>query len=139
LNRHYHPYFSPICNNAVFKLIYEPDPSKLTITSVKQQNLEIGFSPKYSDPRDIIKTHNELFDIEGIYNRHQDIAEELLIKAVIYTNGLIDNHLKIKDLFADKNEYYRYLLGNYHLQEDTLKRPLSKFTQDIAKQLGLIK
>jgi hypothetical protein len=86
-----------------------------------------------------VKDHDEIFSIEGIYKNHNDIAQELLTKAIIYNSAQEKSIMEIRGLFdEDKATYLRYLLGNYPYEEDILKRPLAKFTQDIAKQLGLI-
>jgi len=138
LNEYYHPYDMNLAQKAKFHLKYEPTPEKLILENISKQNLEIEFIPKHPDPLDIVKKHNEMYHIDGVYNRHQDYAEELLMLAIIYTKKQASNHLHIKGLFANEEQYYRFLLRNYHLEKDTLKRPLSKFTQDIAKQLGII-
>ena len=139
LSEHYHPYFFDLSSYAKFYLKFDPDPALLTINNVDKQNLEIEFVPRNIDPRNIVKTHNDLYHISGVYNRHQDIAEELLVIAVIHTNNLVKNQMQIKGLFPNEDYYYRYLLRNYHLSKDTMKRPLSKLTQDIARQLKLLK
>lgn len=139
LDKHYHPYFMNLADLAKFRLKYIPDPSILTINNLKKQNLEIEFINKHRDPFGIVKAHNNLYHIDGVYNRHNDVAEDLLKFAIIYTKELSDSHLKIKGLFKNTEEYYRFLLRNYPNQEDSLKRPLAKMTQDIAKQLKLIK
>ncbi len=139
LNEYYHPYDMNLANKSEFSLKYKPDPSKLTIKGIKKQELEISFVPKHRDPLNIVDKHNEMYHIDGVYNRHQDVAEELLQLAIIYSKEQSNKHLKIKGLFSNKEEYYRFLLRNYPEQKDILNRPLAKFTQDIAKQLGLIK
>jgi hypothetical protein len=139
LNEYYHPYDMNLANKSEFCLKYKPDPSKLTIKGIKKQELEINFISKHKDPLNIVEKHNEMYHINGVYNRHQDVAEELLQLAIIYSRKQASKHLKIKGLFSNEEDYYRFLLRNYAAQKDILKRPLAKFTQDIAKQLGLIK
>lgn len=83
---------------------------------------------------------NEIFAIEGIYNTQKDIAEELVLKSMIYnkayTESLKNSLLK---LFKNKTpSIERLMLGNYMDEKDIHKRPMAKFTQDIAKQLKLI-
>lgn len=82
---------------------------------------------------------NEIFDIQGIYDTQKDLAEELIIKARIY-NKPYKNALKIAfpKLFNNVSLSNRVLIGNYMESENIHKRPMAKFTQDIAKQLGLI-
>lgn len=135
---HYHPYFLDFSVYFKFYLKYKPDPNTLTIRKVKAQNLEIELVPRHVNVKAFVDEHNKLYHIKGVYDRHQDIAEDLLIKAIIYTKHLQKSHLKIKGLFPDRTTYLRYLLGNYANNKDILKRPLTKFTQDIAKQLKII-
>lgn len=137
-NFHYHPYMMNLADLAEFRLKYLPDPSKLTLNNLKKQNLEIEFINRHNDPLKIVENHKELYHIEGVYNRHNDIAEDLLKFNIVYTNHLSKSHLKIEGLFKSQEEYYRFLLRNYPNQKDILKRPLSMMTQDIARQLKLI-
>jgi hypothetical protein len=137
LNEDYHPYEMNLASKAKFHLKYDPDPAKLTLYSICKQNLEIEFIAKHTDPLNIVKKHNEMYHIDGVYNRHQDHAEELLMLSIIYSRMQAKKHLEIKGLFENEEHYYRFLLRNYHLEKDTLKRPLAKFTQDIRKQLHI--
>lgn len=107
------------------------------IISRNANDLVIEFhEPPVSKPT---KLFNELFDINGIYNTQKDLAEELIIKARIYNkpykNFLIKTFPK---LFNNSNLSNRVLVGNYCNPEDIHKRPMAKFSQDIAKQLKLI-
>lgn len=85
------------------------------------------------------KTFQELFDIKGIYNTQKDLVEELIIKARIYNKPykkfLMDS---FPTLFNNSNLSNRVLIGNYTERGDIHKRPMAKFTQDIARQLKLI-
>lgn len=137
LNDHYHPYFNDLDIKSKFYLKYDPDPKKLTINEIKYQKLEIQFVPKYLDPDKIIKEHDKIYDITGVYNRHQDIAEDLLTSAILYSSAKI-HYSSIRGLFPSQELYKRYLIGTYIKKQDILKRPLTKFRQDIAKQLKLI-
>lgn len=93
---------------------------------------------KFDDPQN--KDFNKNFDIEGIYATQKDIAEELVLKSIIYN----ENYLKslsnsFTKLYPNKIPMAeRLLVGNYTRVKDIHKRPMSKFTQDIAKQLKLI-
>jgi hypothetical protein len=93
---------------------------------------------KFDDPQN--KDFNKNFDIEGIYATQKDIAEELVLKSIIYN----ENYLKslrnsFTKLYPNKIPMAeRLLVGNYTRVKDIHKRPMSKFTQDIARQLKLI-
>lgn len=138
LKDHYHPYYLNLSAYFKFYLKYNPEPSKLTIKQVKNQNLEIELVPKNNSVKTFVDEHNNLYHISGVFNRHQDIAEDILTKAIIYSRHLQKAHLKIKGLFPDDATFKKYLIGNYVESDDILKRPLTKFMQDIARQLKLI-
>jgi hypothetical protein len=138
LKDYYHPYHSSIANKCEFLLDNEAVLKKLLISEVDKSLMKIKYQPIDSIYGSFVKKHNEVFDIEGIYENHADYAEELLVKALMYPESRKSELMSISGLFKDEATFYRYLLGNYHLEEDILKRPLAKFTQDIAKQLRLI-
>lgn len=107
------------------------------IISRNANDLLIEFhEPPVSNPA---KPFKELFDINGIYNTQKDLAEELIIKARIY-NKPYKNFLitTFPELFNNSNLSNRILVGNYCNPEEIHKRPMAKFSQDIAKQLKLI-
>lgn len=65
---------------------------------------------------------------------------ELIQKKEIYTESYKQHLAKqFKDLFKDESIINRLIIGNYDTVEDIHKRPMAKFTQDIARQLNLIK
>jgi hypothetical protein len=86
-----------------------------------------------------LNEYNKMFAIQGIYDTQKDIAEELIHKAKVYTNtykeNLVDN---FKALFPDKLILERLIVGNYVDSNDTHKRPMTKYSQDLARQLKLI-
>lgn len=139
LSNHYHPYFNDFAFKSEFYLKYDPEPSKLVFNEIKKQNLEVIFrpKPKYPDKDELIKKHDELYDITGIYNRHQDVAEDLLTSAILYKSAK-KHYQSIEGLFLSNDLFKRYLIGTYSDSESILERPLTKFRQDIARQLGLI-
>ncbi|OLY90766.1 hypothetical protein SAMN05444008_101444 [Cnuella takakiae] len=138
LKNHYHPYFLDFSKYFKFYLKFNPDPKKLTVSQVKSQNFEVELKPKHRASATLVEEHNSIYHVSGVFNRHNDVAEDLLMKAVIYTNHMQKAHLKIQGLFPDRITYLRYLIGNYSTPKDTLKRPLTKFIQDISEQLKLI-
>jgi hypothetical protein len=78
---------------------------------------------------------------EGIYNTQKDLAAEIILKSLIY-NKSYQNTLKrsFEKLYGDRPLLFnRLILGNYSEVTDIHKRPMAKFTQDIGKQLKLIK
>jgi hypothetical protein len=90
-----------------------------------------------------VNNHNKVFNLEEIYGRHKDIVREIYIKSYAYNDSNKEQMLKWKKndgtpIFNNMEELELIILGNYNLQEDVNKRPLSKFTQDIARSAGLI-
>lgn len=83
--------------------------------------------------------YNNMFAIQGVYDTQKDLAEELVYKAKVYTrvykDSLVDN---FKVLFPDKKTLEKLIIGNYVDSNDIYRRPMAKYSQDLAKQLGLI-
>ena len=86
------------------------------------------------------KTFQEVFHIEELYATQKDIAEELIIKSQIYNESYKKTlRNSFSKLALNSNLFERLFIGNYPNAIDIHKRPMSKFTQDIARQLKLIK
>lgn len=103
----------------------------------KQTDIEIVFKSGLDGNDIYTDKHNKEFQIDGIYRTQKDVAEELLIKHIAYSKTQIENlsgFLKLPPEVVS-----RMVVGNYTDREDIHKRPLAKFQQDIARQLGLIK
>lgn len=87
----------------------------------------------------LIRNHNKYFRTDKIYQQRTDLLEELLQKSMAYDKaGREDLVAAFNDLFPDETMIKRLIIANYPTKEDVHKRPFAKFTQDIAKQLGLI-
>jgi 5-methylcytosine-specific restriction endonuclease McrA len=92
--------------------------------------------PPYSAGK---KKFDEVFHVKGIYETQIDIVEELICKSQMYNTGYIDLLKEnFKKLALNPELFRRMLIGNYAEDKDIHKRPLSKFTMDIAKQLDII-
>ncbi|AEA44964.1 hypothetical protein Fluta_2985 [Fluviicola taffensis DSM 16823] len=95
---------------------------------IENSNLPEGFS-----------SFQATFDIKGIYSTQNDLILDLIDKSLIY-----DFHYKkslnhsFPKLFLSKEHFERIILGNYPRVQDIHKRPMSKFMQDIARDLGII-
>ncbi len=83
---------------------------------------------------------NEAFAVEGIYNQQKDVAEEIVLKSIIYNKAYINQlRASLGKLYSHKGPMLsRLVVGNYVDVRDIHKRPMAKFTQDIARQVGLI-
>jgi len=90
--------------------------------------------------KDISTDHDKMFCIHGIYDTQKDIIEELIHKKEAYSEQYKKDLVELfDDLFPDKALINRLIIGNYANTAEIHKRPMSKFTQDIAKDLKLIK
>ncbi len=68
------------------------------------------------------------------------MAEELIWKSRAYNDTFMESYREAFDRLNIKDYHFkRFILGNFDRAEDIHKRPLSKMTQDIARQLGIIR
>ena len=62
--------------------------------------------------------------------------QEILKKRIIYSRSQIKELYKsYGNLFKDEEELVRIIFGNYINSKDLNKRPLSKLTKDILKEI----
>ncbi len=77
----------------------------------------------------------DIFKLKELYSQHKDEVLELLVKKAYYP----ESYIKELEFFGfNQDEIYRYLFSNYSQENDLHKRPLSKLTRDISKELGLL-
>jgi 5-methylcytosine-specific restriction endonuclease McrA len=87
-----------------------------------------------------IQGHLNVFNLKELYELHHDHAIELIIKQRLkYSKKYRDYLMSYDGMKYSKAEVDRMILGNYSLEKEQHKRPLSKLYQDIGKELGLIK
>ena len=86
------------------------------------------------------KKNVDEFGLEDLYRNHHDIAREIWLKGKVYSDDRINELLvSFPDLFESEKEISQMIMGNYIQEEDLGKRPLSKLTRDIARDVGFIK
>lgn len=108
--------------------------------NLDKEELKIDLQPIYYKDKKTLKNHNELFQVQAIYDKQKDFGEELVWKAKVNPKIYRETMYKtFKSLFPDKTYIDRAIIGNYVKPEETFKRPMAKYTQDIARQLKLIK
>jgi hypothetical protein len=79
------------------------------------------------------------FRLSELYNMHLDYVDEIIQKSYIYNKSYISNLYKNHpDLFKSEDDVKRMVLGNYINESDYSKRPLSKLTADIARELKIL-
>lgn len=139
LSDYYHPYHNNLAYRGMFRASFPVELRKISIGQVKRIPINIRFRPRYAAFNNMINLHNGLYHIEPIYNRHSDIVQDLMVKAILRNSSFKKDIMEIQGLFeGDESLYKRYLLGNYGITEEISERPLSKLTQDIAKQFEII-
>lgn len=101
--------------------------------------LKVNLETKNGDFK-LLHNHNKLFQIQSIYDNQIDVAEELILKAKANPQSYrkILNK-EFSKLFPDISIIDRLIIGNYSKPEEIHKRPLAKYSQDIARQLKIIK
>ncbi len=116
--------------------------SKATFLITRNVN-DIEF--KFIDPEKPNKkvlvngSFEDTFQINGIYKTQKDVAEEIILKSQIYNKAYKKKLIKsFPDIFSNQNLGNRIILGNYCEPEEIHKRPMAKFMQDIARDVGLI-
>lgn len=108
------------------------------IMTGKVEDLVIKFQSQNNKQQDSIDYDN-YFHIERLYENLKDVVEEVIWKYRAYNKSgrkALEDSFNV--MFHDKNDWNRFILGNYVNEEDLLKRPLAIFVHDIAKQLGII-
>jgi hypothetical protein len=149
-----YPYTEEYGDNAKFKTEFYTDSDTVSVENNSPLNDEDKYDIKYlygnSDNFKITleNTNNEenykvensinIFHIENLYNFHKDYVRELIKKAIVYNESRIDEiYNNFSELYENREEVVRMVIGNYINEEDLGKRPLAKLTKDICKELGL--
>lgn len=93
--------------------------------------------PVVSDKTTMAGKFVNMFGIQGVYEEHEDIVEEILWKHKIYSKGFMTAmENQIKTLGIAGFDMKRFILGGYYDKEDDfLKRPLSIMKNDLWEQL----
>lgn len=112
-------------------------------------NLKATFSynhKSYDDYKIKINTkddfsHNsvEAFQLENIYQAHEDEVKDLIKIRQAYSDKYIDMlNDSLKGVNLSKEEVYRLAFGVHYEDDKFDRRPLSKLKKDILKELGII-
>lgn len=86
----------------------------------------------------------EVFKLQELYRKHKDYASEIIQKSYYYDRSRIDELSDFETaagnkLFENRTEALEFALGNFISEKKLGKRVLSKFTRDLAFDLGLDK
>ena len=82
--------------------------------------------------------YDEDFHIQELYNNFKTEVEDIIWRSKIYNANMIEAMRQSGVYEIKPHDVNRFIIGNYDREEDIMKRPLTKLTQDIARQLGLI-
>ncbi len=105
------------------------------LTNPKHVEIDIDWKDQ-----EFYESNGKVLGLDDLYQNHNDIAQEILLKRHVYNDSRIDELLEeYKGMFNSREEIIQMITGNYILDEDLGKRPLSKLTRDIAKDVGFIK
>ena len=130
LSLSYNPYYSDISKRFKFKL---KDPISLyevqRITDIIDIDIVATDSSRKNELDDYIKT----FNLDTLYQRHGDLAQEIFDKA--YEYPYYSNSDNFKFLKGCGPEYLKRLwMGTYIDEKDIHRRPMTKFMQDLWEQ-----
>ena len=129
----------PQCNHlkgdkeeCIFHPYFEGIEKEISFNYDLKTNLEYHITVKTSNQltNSKIESTLETLHLEGRYQKHTDILEEIIQKKLRYSSEHIKHLRSIFDIH-DPNELYRWVFGNYYEKKDFGKRPLAKFTRDM--------
>jgi hypothetical protein len=115
-----------------FKFTFSPLTSDILSLGGIEKSLKINVESKHI-------ANIEVFKLEELYQTHKDHVGELILRSKIKYSDIYRKYLdSYSGLSLTKAEIDRMILGNYSLEEELHKRPLSKLYSDIGRELGLI-
>ncbi len=140
---HMHPYMDDFNDAFHFKIEYLDKGTTLPIISdLDKFNIKIEITSDNEGVIEKITNSNSTFKIEELYNFHKDVAKELVQKSIYYNKTRLEelNNFKDKDgnnLFENRNEVSRFVIGNYIDTDKLGQRTLAKFTRDLILRTEL--
>lgn len=109
------------------------------INDEKEIEIQFVYDEDASDFSKLMEKNLDEMGIKSAYNMHRDYLQEILKKYLIYSAGQRENIMEdFPNLFSSDEELIQTIFGNYIREDELLKRPLSKLTKDILKELGVI-
>lgn len=147
LDSHVHPYIKDFDKIASFTTNDLPVIDYIIHGKKDFKLLKLSLTPREGTSKKEemqINNHIEVFALDEIYKHHRDVVSELYIKAYVYNKERIKELMDLPlfigstEKLLSLEELGRFLVGNYTLDKDLIKRPLSKLSKDIAKEVGLL-
>jgi hypothetical protein len=111
-------------------------------TFMQNENLQIDNQDDFElllkeDFTDSYNKYIEVFELDGRYEYHKYKVIEMINKRKQYPDSRIKELAELTQKIEE--EVKQDLFGEYLFEDDNLhKRPLSKLTRDISKELGLV-
>jgi hypothetical protein len=99
------------------------------------EQLKIDFVDKTTGLR---PDYDKDFHVQKLYNNFKTEVEDVIWRNRIYNAKMVEAMQQSGVYKIKPQDANRFIIGNYDREEDVMKRPLAKLTQDIARQLGLI-
>lgn len=124
-----------------FKLEERSLVNYLVFLDKKELKVELKPANPWSQSQNVIRDNTEQrLHIEERYVEHNDYTEEIVWKSQIYNASMIQSlrDSKFSALIPNQADLERFILGTYSDPGDIHKRPLTRLSIDIAKQLGMI-
>lgn len=124
LDSHFHPYNSVSNLKARFSYNYK---------SYDDYKIKINTEDKFS------RNSVEAFQLENIYQAHEDEVKDLIKIRQAYSDKYIEIlNDSLKGVNLSKEEVYRLAFGVHYEDDKFDRRPLSKLKKDILIELGII-
>ena len=124
LDSHFHPYNSVSNLKARFSYNYK---------SYDDYKIKINTEDKFS------RNSVEAFQLENIYQAHEDEVKDLIKIRQAYSDKYIEIlNDSLKGVNLSKEEVYRLAFGVHYEDDKFDRRPLSKLKKDILTELGII-
>lgn len=123
-----------VVSKSGFRFSLSPLSKAKYLTTKDVEDIEINFEEPSSKSE-----HDKKFNIRAIYATQKDLAEQLIVSSQMYDDAnrklLSENFKKLK---ISPDVFNRVILGTYSAEKDIHRRPMSKFMQDIARDLGIL-
>lgn len=123
LDTHFHPYNSASNVKATFSYNYKSCD---------------GYRIKINTKDDFSRDSVEAFQLENIYQAHEDEVKDLIKIRQAYSDKYIEILNKSLKINLSKEEVYRLAFGVHYEEDKFDRRPLSKLKKDILTELGII-
>ena len=129
LKYHFHPYNSINNFHPIFS--YE-------LKDYDSYKIKIGFRGEF-DEKGKFEESLKIFELENIYQAHEDEVKDLIKIRQAYSDKYIDMlNDSLEGVNLSKEEVYRLAFGVHYEEDKFDRRPLSKLKKDILTELGII-